>query len=405
MPTPKPKTGAVKIAKNSKAPNLSKGQKLFHQLREQINMLTGQLKAWDEMLPLFQRQYQDQFQPMLDEFNALRLQMLGRLDEAYRRPKGLTKTERKYLRGLIEELIETLIEFKPSPELKKLFGEYQGYSFEEYEEGMQQEFQAMMTEVSGMKFEEKVDIHDPQAVLGALHKTAQAHFEQVEAQGEGQGEGPAPKLSKREQKQQQQREQAEQQMGQTLREVYRKLAAALHPDREPDEAERARKTELMSRVNVAYDNKDLLRLLELQWEVEQIDAGVVDKLSAERLKHFNRILQEQVNELMAEMTMSFQIFELRFPLPGNPLQMSEEMPLAEGQIPRLQQEIEDLQQIQAVLQEDFAQMADFPSLKLWLKEYIADQRELEREEARERRHFERYFGEEALELLDMLRGK
>ena len=38
-----------------------------------------------------------------------------------------------------------------------------------------------------------------------------------------------------------------------LRTVYRQLASALHPDREPDEAERLRKTALMSEVNAAYD--------------------------------------------------------------------------------------------------------------------------------------------------------
>ncbi len=47
--------------------------------------------------------------------------------------------------------------------------------------------------------------------------------------------------------------------------------AVLHPDREPDEAERVRKTELMQRVNEAYSKKDLLQLVALQLEIEQID--------------------------------------------------------------------------------------------------------------------------------------
>jgi hypothetical protein len=47
------------------------------------------------------------------------------------------------------------------------------------------------------------------------------------------------------------------------------LVAALHPDREPDEQERKRKTELMQRVNTSYGKKYLLLLLELQLEIEQ----------------------------------------------------------------------------------------------------------------------------------------
>ena len=58
-----------------------------------------------------------------------------------------------------------------------------------------------------------------------------------------------------------------------VREIFRKLASALHPDRETDPGERARKTALMQRANVAYAANDLLGLLELQFEVDQIDAS------------------------------------------------------------------------------------------------------------------------------------
>ncbi|MGR6806406.1 hypothetical protein ACU6VI_08940 [Sphaerotilus natans] len=50
----------------------------------------------------------------------------------------------------------------------------------------------------------------------------------------------------------------------SLREVFRRLASRLHPDREPDAAERVRKTALMQQVNEAYAAGDLLALLELQ---------------------------------------------------------------------------------------------------------------------------------------------
>ena len=74
----------------------------------------------------------------------------------------------------------------------------------------------------------------------------------------------------------------------------------MHPDREPDEQERERKTKLMQKVNVAYGKKDLLQLLELQLAVEQIDQAHLNNLSEDRLKHFNKVLQEQFNELSEE---------------------------------------------------------------------------------------------------------
>ena len=58
----------------------------------------------------------------------------------------------------------------------------------------------------------------------------------------------------------------------------------------------------MQRVNQAYEKKDLLQLLELQLELEQIDARTIAGLSEERLKHFNQILEDQWRELEQEIT-------------------------------------------------------------------------------------------------------
>lgn len=43
-----------------------------------------------------------------------------------------------------------------------------------------------------------------------------------------------------------------------LRNVFRQLASAVHPDRESDPDERDRKTALMSEANAAYANLDAL---------------------------------------------------------------------------------------------------------------------------------------------------
>src|SRR5690349_234103 len=79
-----------------------------------------------------------------------------------------------------------------------------------------------------------------------------------------------------------------------LREIYRKLASAVHPDREADAERRAEKNELMQKINRAYATNDLLTLLEAQLRLEQIDPEHVTKLSGERLKHYNKLLSEQL---------------------------------------------------------------------------------------------------------------
>jgi len=95
-------------------------------------------------------------------------------------------------------------------------------------------------------------------------------------------------------------QQEEQNISQSIREVYRKLTSALHPDRESDPAERERKTGIMQQVNAAYAKKDLLRLLELQLQAEQIDQSHLNNITEDRLKSFNKILKGQLAELQLE---------------------------------------------------------------------------------------------------------
>jgi hypothetical protein len=56
-----------------------------------------------------------------------------------------------------------------------------------------------------------------------------------------------------------------------LRTLFRQLASALHPDREPDEAERLRKTAWMSEVNAAYEKNDLITLM--RWQIQLVQSS------------------------------------------------------------------------------------------------------------------------------------
>ena len=56
----------------------------------------------------------------------------------------------------------------------------------------------------------------------------------------------------------------------------------------------------MQKVTVAYKNRNLLQLLELQLTVEQIDQNAIDSINEDRLNYFNKILQRQSLELKQE---------------------------------------------------------------------------------------------------------
>jgi hypothetical protein len=91
-----------------------------------------------------------------------------------------------------------------------------------------------------------------------------------------------------------------QEVSQSLRDVYRRLASALHPDRAPDAPERERKTVLMQQANQAYAEGNLLVLLELQLQAEQVDMARGAAPDPRRLQHYSTVLQEQLTGLQSE---------------------------------------------------------------------------------------------------------
>jgi len=93
---------------------------------------------------------------------------------------------------------------------------------------------------------------------------------------------------------------AERQATQSVKDVYRRLAGALHPDRESDPVERERKLDLMKRVNQAYEARDLLSLLTIQVEIEQVDADHLAAADEQRLRAYCDVLLEQLFVLERE---------------------------------------------------------------------------------------------------------
>ncbi|MEY4925671.1 MAG: hypothetical protein RI894_107, partial [Bacteroidota bacterium] len=86
----------------------------------------------------------------------------------------------------------------------------------------------------------------------------------------------------------------------SVREIYMKLAKEFHPDTEPEETERLRKTEVMQRITGAYEANDLPGLLRLQLEYEQISLDKLDELADTKLVAYNNVLKGQIKQLEQE---------------------------------------------------------------------------------------------------------
>jgi hypothetical protein len=348
---------SVSIAPDHNKATLSKGQKAFNALIEQIEKRRERLSAWEAAMPAFLRKYMNQYVPLEQASIDLRIQLVHRMDQAYDE-KGLSKSDRSTMAELISELAGALATRTDNPELKRI---YERYS----ESGSNKEAVAKPDDTKSVPEAEPrddVDLNSPEAAMQRAHEQMEQHEAQEAAAREAREAHRAQRKKTLKQRAAESRQKAEQaETSVSIREVYRKLASALHPDRELDPQERDRKTALMQRVNQAYDKKSLLQLLELQLELEHIDQTAIDNIGEERLKHYNQILTEQVAELDREIARVEAEFKDRFGI-----QTSADV--SPGTIMRiLSADIVSLQQSLHALQHELRVFDDVKQLKDWLK--------------------------------------
>ena len=100
---------------------------------------------------------------------------------------------------------------------------------------------------------------------------------------------------------QQKREQAMQRATQSLKMVYLKITAMIHPDREPDPQLKIEKTAILQTVNTAYAEQDLFYLLKIQLQLEQNQSINAKALSKEQIKFYQMNLDAQSQRLQMQL--------------------------------------------------------------------------------------------------------
>ncbi|MBK9339875.1 MAG: hypothetical protein IPN04_04015 [Rhodoferax sp.] len=150
-----------------------------------------------------------------------------------------------------------------------------------------------------------------------------------------------------------------------LRNMYRKLASALHPDRARDEAERIHKTALMGQVNAAHDAKDLLTLMRLQLLTQTpespTESAYTTSIPKDKLKQAIQQLQAQLHALRVAWQQMQTSMQEEWDLPyGNISAKSLQM--------ALRKEAQEFTSHIAYLQSDALWLSDDAFLKNWLSQ-------------------------------------
>jgi hypothetical protein len=291
-----------------------KTQQRFRKLVANIERKREELRQWQAYQQRYNQRVATEFEPVRSELLRQQRQMAVLIDELLSQQgqsRRLNRVERAKLRDMLMSLLDAVLSQGDDEALAVLREKHTRHSAKEDQRLEMELTESLLTDVLGLEVDENHGASSVEELLDHAHRKAQqrARFHRVDDRAASEGipsgdeheSGRRAKRSDAEDAARAKREQAAKEVNQSLRDVFRKLVSALHPDREPDPTERARKNQLMQRVNRAYEANDLLTLLGLQLEIEQIDATHLSSTSAERLAHYNQILREQLARLEAEL--------------------------------------------------------------------------------------------------------
>jgi hypothetical protein len=360
-----PRPDALQISSTQAGSALTPAQKRFNTLIRQIERARQTLASWQEHITAYRQAHAEVLQPLQDKLLAGHRQWVLALDAALGQ-RHWTKTERATLRDVLCEAASELLAGQGEDEqIKALFDKHAEVDFDTEQRDRVRAMKDLAEAMTGLDLGDDDGIDTDKDLFRRLHQGLQ---DQVAAEESAR----SAKAARRRKSVAQQRREAEaQQATQSVREIYRKLASALHPDRETDALQREAKTALMQRVNQAYQARDLLALLQLQLQIEQIDESHIANAGEQRLKHYNKVLNEQLAELKAEAERIEMGFRIEFDLqPGWGLNPRKLDPLLEQTHRQWRAELNEQQRLLSMLD-------DVAATKRWLKRQRQERREAE----------------------------
>jgi hypothetical protein len=261
---------------------LSPQQRKLNRLIDKIEQQQLELKQWQQAQEQIQQYTRQTLMPVYQELHAVLFQQLEQLWK-HLHEAGFSKAEATQLDVKIQYLAAYL---KDSQSLSRQQAEIVDEIYNYY----QQHIEHTQARKNRKQSAEKIELFFDEE--NNSEQIASEDFEEWDSEKYSQTREQA-KLKRQREKLEQATKLAEQ----SLKTVYLKIAATIHPDREPDETKKVEKTELLQRANEAYAAQDLFYLLKLQIQIEQNRGTSQKGLSAEQMKFYQLALDLQSQKL------------------------------------------------------------------------------------------------------------
>jgi phage gp37-like protein len=350
------------------AAKLGPEQKLFNQLLTKIETASASLAELNRLADAHRPDRVAKVTPLVKKNQFLDEKLVLFLASRLQYPKGLSKNQQENIAHIAVQVGQSVLDSgfgsaELEAEVDRLCEEYAAQDEDDdldldddSAQGMRG-LQGMIADMLGADFEGADGLDSPEAVMQAAMKKRQAEYEAWSQAQE------ARRANRKKSNKEKLAEQELLDADSALRLIYRKLASALHPDREPDEIERIRKTQLMAQVNAANDNKDLLTLLRLQLEIEQIHPEAIAAMADDKLRSYNRVLKEQFKTIQHELQQLMHRVRHEFNLSYGAIN---EKSLQSA----LRLDLLGLQQQADLRQSEFNYIQHDKNLKAWVKEHF-----------------------------------
>ena len=359
-----PSTKHLQISPSTSTAPLTLDQQRFNFLIEQIEKVRKARAEWEASTVLYHQNDAQTLQPLRASLKAVCRESVFALDLLLDQPNW-SKSERVALRDMLCWTAEALLAANANDaELKAVFDKHSEVDFDTGKQVELERLREEAEEFTGLDLGEGAGIHTEEDLIQRIYEEMAAKESAAEARKAAKEERQRSRGSA-----QKRHDDNEELARQSLREIYRKLVSAVHPDREPDPARREAKNSLMQKINHAYAANDLLTLFQTQLQIEQVDAGHIGKMSSQRLKQYNKLLAEQLASLQAAVAEMQKAFRMDHGLQtGSALNPQKVGQLIRQQARKIRAELSQQQQFLLVL-------ANKASIKRWLKQQRAVARE------------------------------
>ena len=290
MPSNNSAEGLI-IVNRSADKDLSKSQIKFNNYIKKINTLKRELENTTKIVDEIKVRLNAEIIPLERKMLEVKVQIILLFDKHHDSGYFKKKEQEKIVDYILTQGYN-LVDYGYE-EIEPIFEKYKGKSHdeavEEKEQGNFEDMKAMMENVFGIDFGD-ADVSTPEK-LNEFMNQAEANDETFQQEKRA-NRKKSEKQVERETKQQEEVNN----LSKAARAIYTDLVKAFHPDREQDEAEKERKTQIMHAVTEAYQKNDLFALLKLKIEHQNEDVNAMN-LADTQLKYYNKLLQEQVREL------------------------------------------------------------------------------------------------------------